>query len=91
MSNPLIIFKNWIKRNIAKFIVEKIDILQGILSSHDISTSYTDFLIKICSSALKEYIELNSFYDNDKYIIYEDINIGLYGIIPIFKRKSIDY
>ena len=72
-------------------IVEEIDILQGILSSHGISISYTDSLIKICSSTLKEYSELNSSYDNEKYIIYEDINIGLYGIIPIFKRKSIYY
>jgi pyruvate/2-oxoglutarate dehydrogenase complex dihydrolipoamide acyltransferase (E2) component len=50
---------------------------QDILSSRGISISYTDFLIKICSSALKEYIELNSSYSNEKYIIYDDINIGL--------------
>jgi len=52
-------------------------IKQDVLSSRGISISYTDFLIKICSSALKEYIELNSSYSNDKYIIYDDINIGL--------------
>src|SRR4030042_20698 len=66
-----------VKADTTSLLSLKEKIKQDILSSHGISISYTDFLIKICSSALKEYIELNSSYDNDKYVIYEDINIGL--------------
>jgi pyruvate dehydrogenase E2 component (dihydrolipoamide acetyltransferase) len=66
-----------VKADTTSLLSLKEELKQGILSSNGISISYTDFLIKICSSALKEYAELNSSYSNEKYIIYEDINIGL--------------
>ena len=39
--------------------------------------SYTDILVKIVSSALKEYPILNSSLENDKIKVFADINIGV--------------
>lgn len=65
------------KADTTSLLLLKDKMKQEILASSGINISYTDFLIKICSNALKEYIEINSAYDNDRYTIYEDINIGL--------------
>jgi len=43
--------------------------------------SFTDFFIKAAALALRENLELNSTLSNNKFIIYDDINIGLVTMI----------
>ena len=50
---------------------------EKILSIYNVKVTYTDFLLKICGIALRENIEINASLQNDNYIIYDDINIGL--------------
>jgi len=50
---------------------------EKILSIYNIRVTYTDFLLKICGIALRENIEINASLQNNNYIIYDDINIGL--------------
>jgi len=44
--------------------------------------TFTDFIIKITSKALRENLALNSSLLEDKHIIYEDINIGIVVAVP---------
>lgn len=44
--------------------------------------SFTDFFVKATALALRENLELNSSLSNDKYIVFEEINIGLVIAIP---------
>ncbi len=46
-------------------------------SLYSVKITYTDFILKIAASALKEMPEINSSYADDNYIIYEDINVGM--------------
>lgn len=39
--------------------------------------TYTDFMVKIAASVLKELPRVNSSLQGEKYIIYQDINIGM--------------
>ena len=48
-----------------------------ILSIHNVKITYTDFLLKACSAALRESIEVNSSLQNENHIIYDNVNIGL--------------
>ena len=48
-----------------------------ILSNYGVKITYTDFLLKICSVALSENLEINSSLQDEEYIIYEDVNVGL--------------
>jgi len=45
--------------------------------NYGIKITYTDILLKICAVALRENIEVNSTLQDNNYIIYEDVNIGL--------------
>jgi len=44
---------------------------------YGIKITYTDFMLKIAASALKEIPEINSSLQDDQHIIYEDINVGM--------------
>jgi pyruvate dehydrogenase E2 component (dihydrolipoamide acetyltransferase) len=66
-----------VKADTTSLISLKEKIQEKLNSNNNIKVTYTDFLIKISASALREYIEINSSYNNYKYIIYDDINIGL--------------
>jgi pyruvate dehydrogenase E2 component (dihydrolipoamide acetyltransferase) len=48
-----------------------------IASKYSVKITYTDFLLKICAIALKENIEVNSSLQDNNYIIYDDVNVGL--------------
>jgi len=48
-----------------------------ISSAYDVKITYTDFLLKACGTALRENIEVNSSFQNENYIIYDNVNIGL--------------
>jgi len=48
-----------------------------ISSVYDVKITYTDFLLKACGTALRENIEVNSSFQNENYIIYDNVNIGL--------------
>ncbi len=48
-----------------------------IIASYGVKITYTDILLKICAVALRENIEVNSTLNDEKYIIYEDVNIGM--------------
>ncbi|MBM3710213.1 MAG: 2-oxo acid dehydrogenase subunit E2 [Actinobacteria bacterium] len=66
-----------IKVDITSIISLKEEVQEKLYSNYGIKVTYTDFLLKIIATALREYIEINSSYINQKYIIYDDINIGL--------------
>jgi pyruvate dehydrogenase E2 component (dihydrolipoamide acetyltransferase) len=53
------------------------DISKKALSDQRIKLTYTDFLLKICASALRENPVINSSLLDSNFIIYDDINIGL--------------
>jgi pyruvate dehydrogenase E2 component (dihydrolipoamide acetyltransferase) len=48
-----------------------------ISSVYDVKITYTDFLLKACSTALRESLEVNSSLQNENHIIYDSVNIGL--------------
>jgi len=48
-----------------------------ILSIHNVKITYTDFLLKVCGMALRENLKVNSSFQNENYIIYDDVNVGL--------------
>ena len=48
-----------------------------ISSIYKVKITYTDFLLKVCSMALRENLEVNSSFKNENYIIYDNVNVGL--------------
>jgi pyruvate dehydrogenase E2 component (dihydrolipoamide acetyltransferase) len=48
-----------------------------IIANYGVKITYTDILLKICAVALRENIEVNSTLNDEKYIIYEDVNVGM--------------
>lgn len=48
-----------------------------ISTIYGVKITYTDFLLKICGISLRENIEVNSTLQDENYIIYEDVNVGL--------------
>ncbi|MGM0366911.1 MAG: dihydrolipoamide acetyltransferase family protein [Actinomycetota bacterium] len=46
-------------------------------SLYGVKVTYTDFILKIAAAALKEMPEINSSYQDDNYIVYDDINVGM--------------
>ncbi|MHB8280939.1 MAG: 2-oxo acid dehydrogenase subunit E2 [Candidatus Humimicrobiaceae bacterium] len=48
-----------------------------IEKAHGVKLTYTDFLIKITAAALNEFRGINSSLQNNNFIIYSDINIGV--------------
>lgn len=66
-----------VKADTTSLISLKEEIQEKLYSANKVKITYTDFLLKIIANTLREYIEINSSYDNQKYIIYDDINIGL--------------
>jgi len=48
-----------------------------IEKTHGIKITYTDFLIKITAAALNEFKGVNSSLQNNNFIVYSDINIGV--------------
>ncbi len=49
---------------------EKVNSLYGV------KLTYTDFILKMCASALREHRAINSSLQENTQIIYEDINVG---------------
>ncbi|MEA2015445.1 MAG: dihydrolipoamide acetyltransferase family protein [Actinomycetota bacterium] len=48
-----------------------------LLKEFDIKITYTDLILKAAALALRDNPGLNSTYSDGKYIIYEDINVGM--------------
>ena len=44
---------------------------------YGIKITYTDFIVKIASVALSEFKAVNSSFQSNTHIVYEDINIGI--------------
>ncbi|UCB46308.1 MAG: 2-oxo acid dehydrogenase subunit E2 [Spirochaetota bacterium] len=53
------------------------DIGKKVSSDRGMKLTYTDFLIKICATALRENLVINSSLQDSNFIIYDDINICL--------------
>lgn len=54
-----------------------IDWRQGLLERLDIKITYTDLLIRLLATALKQHPRVNASWDIDKIRINQDVNIGL--------------
>ncbi|MCE5329560.1 2-oxo acid dehydrogenase subunit E2 [bacterium] len=76
------------KQNIPHIILDSVCDVTSLISlrarlkdkpekNYGIKITYTDFIIKIASVALSEFRAVNSSFQNDSHIIYEDINIGV--------------
>ncbi|MHB1336345.1 MAG: 2-oxo acid dehydrogenase subunit E2 [Candidatus Humimicrobiaceae bacterium] len=48
-----------------------------IEKTHGVKITYTDFLVKITAAALNEFKGVNSSLQNNNFIVYSDINIGV--------------
>ena len=48
-----------------------------IEKTHGIKITYTDFLVKITAAALSRFKGVNSSLQNNNFIVYSDINIGI--------------
>ena len=48
-----------------------------IEKAHGVKLTYTDFLVKISAAALNEFRGINSSLQNNNFIVYSDINIGV--------------
>ncbi len=66
-----------VKVDTMRLLDTKEKLQKKIFSAEKVKITYTDFLIKITSTALREHLEINSTYADGKYIIYDDINIGM--------------
>ncbi len=50
---------------------------EKILKKYGIKITYTDFILKSTSVALRENLEVNSTFSDGNYIIYDDVNVGV--------------
>ena len=50
---------------------------EGIQKKFDIKITFTDMILKATALALRENIEVNSSLQDNEYIIYEDVNVGM--------------
>lgn len=65
------------KANVSRLTEFKAELRERIFKDTGIKITYTDLILKSVASALRNHLELNATYSEGKYIIYEDINIGL--------------
>lgn len=47
-----------------------------VRSLYGVKLTYTDFILKMCAAALREHHSINSSLQENRQIIYEDINVG---------------
>jgi len=50
---------------------------ESVQKKYDIKITYTDMILKATALALRENIEVNSSLQDNEYIIYEDVNVGM--------------
>ncbi len=55
----------------------KDELKEKLFKKYGVEITYTDLILKSAASALRNNLELNSTFSNGRYIIYDDINIGL--------------
>jgi pyruvate dehydrogenase E2 component (dihydrolipoamide acetyltransferase) len=66
-----------VKANVTRLKTLREELDEKMLKSSGTGITYTDFLLKAASNALRNNLELNSTFSDGNYIIYDDINIGL--------------
>src|SRR3972149_10703924 len=65
------------KANVTRLKALREELNEKILKTSGVRITYTDFLLKAASNAIRNNLELNSTFSDGNYIIYDDINIGL--------------
>ena len=50
---------------------------EGVLKKHEVKITFTDLILKATALALRDNIEINSSFQGDDHIIYEDVNVGM--------------
>jgi pyruvate dehydrogenase E2 component (dihydrolipoamide acetyltransferase) len=60
-----------------QLVKRKEELSEKVMTDAIIKLTYSDFLIKICASALRKNRTLNSSLQNNNFIVYNDINVGL--------------
>ncbi|HEY4662517.1 MAG TPA: dihydrolipoamide acetyltransferase family protein [Candidatus Humimicrobiaceae bacterium] len=66
-----------VKANVTRLKALREELNEKILKTSGVRITYTDFLLKAASNAIRNNLELNSTFSDGNYIIYDDINIGL--------------
>ena len=61
---------------VARADVTELSALRQRLSSHGQKVSYTDFIVRACALALREYPLLNSSLESDSIVLKDRVNIG---------------
>ncbi len=65
------------KANVSLLARFKDKLAKKLLKEFNIKITYTDLILKAVASALRDNPGLNSTFSDGKYIIYEDINVGM--------------
>ena len=69
---------------------------ESVQKKYDIKITFTDMILKATALALRENIEVNSSLQENEYIIYEDVNVGMAiavedGLVPtLFSCDTLD-
>ncbi len=65
------------KANAGNLVSLRNRLKEKVSSLYNVKITYTDFILKITASALKEVPEVNSSLQDGQHIIYDDINVGM--------------
>lgn len=65
------------KANVGNLVSLRNRLKEKVSSLYGVKITYTDFILKIVASALKEVPEINSSLQDGQHIIYDDINVGM--------------
>ncbi|MCJ7665299.1 MAG: 2-oxo acid dehydrogenase subunit E2 [Actinobacteria bacterium] len=50
---------------------------ESVLKKYEVKITFTDLILKAAALALRDNIKVNSSLQGDRYIIYEDVNVGM--------------
>jgi pyruvate dehydrogenase E2 component (dihydrolipoamide acetyltransferase) len=65
------------KADVTDFIKFREQLKEMGLKKYDVKITFTDLILKAAAMALKENIGVNSSLQENEYIVYEDINVGM--------------
>jgi pyruvate dehydrogenase E2 component (dihydrolipoamide acetyltransferase) len=63
--------------NVDQLVALRERLKDKVYTMYQVKITVTDFIIKLCAAVLEEQPIINSSFQNNNHVMYEDINIGL--------------
>jgi pyruvate dehydrogenase E2 component (dihydrolipoamide acetyltransferase) len=63
--------------NVDQLVALREKLKDKVYTMYQVKITITDFIIKLCATVLEEQPIINSSFQNNNHVMYEDINIGL--------------